>query len=942
LTASNGIIPNQVHTREMAKILQNAENYLPFLNEKDESGLTVSQRILKLFTFQIPYYVGPVSPKSEQNGGNGWVVRKADGKVLPWNIDEKIDLKATSERFIERLIRNCTYISDEKVLPKASLEYEAFCVLNEINNLKIDGEKIPVELKQEIYRRLFQRGKKVTKKQLVNFLSCKGILKEEAQLSGIDNEINNSLSTYGKFKAIFGEKLEEDECRHMVEDIVRWCTIYGDSKSFLKEQLEERYADKISSENMKRIFGFKFKDWGRLSKEFLELSACDKSTGERVSLIRTMWDTNYNLMELLHSEKYTFDEALKEKQKKGIRLLQEMEPEDLDELYFSAPVKRMIWQTILIIREIEKVLGSSPKRLFIEMTRSNEEKGDKGRKDSRKNQLLDLYKNIKDESRDWKAEIEAADQKGWLRSKKVYLYYTQMGRCMYSGQPIDFEALMNDNIYDIDHIYPRHFVKDDNINNNLVLVDKRLNAHKSDTYPLEASIRSSAANIALWKRLLDVGLILPEKYRRLTGREAFTDEQKAGFIARQLVETSQGTKGVSDILKEMLPETEIVYSKASNVSEFRHQRGLQKSRLVNDFHHAHDAYLNIVVGNVYYVKFTKNPINFIRNEYARDAKTFNYNLSKMFDWDVARGEEIAWKAQTEEGAGTIVTVKKMLAKNTPLLTRFSFEGHGAIANETLYGASKAKKDGYIPLKSSDERMLDVTKYGGFTSASTAYFFLVEHEIKGKKVRTLETVPVYEKDKIAQEPEELQRYCEQTLGLIHPSVRISRIKIQSLMRINGYNVHISGKTGNQIAVRNAVSMCLAQNWIDYIHLLEKYREKQDLDEKITAEENIRLYDILTEKHTKAIYQKRLNPIGKKLIDAREKFEQLTVEKQSLVLLQILQATQIGIAVADLTVIGSAAKSGVMLFGKRITDFSECKLINQSVTGLFESSVDLLTV
>ena len=57
LTASNGVIPNQVHAREMKKILSNAENYLPFLTEKDETGLSVSERILKLFTFQIPYYV---------------------------------------------------------------------------------------------------------------------------------------------------------------------------------------------------------------------------------------------------------------------------------------------------------------------------------------------------------------------------------------------------------------------------------------------------------------------------------------------------------------------------------------------------------------------------------------------------------------------------------------------------------------------------------------------------------------------------------------------------------------------------------------------------------------------------------------------------------------------------------------------------------------------
>lgn len=31
-----------------------------------------------------------------------------------------------------------------------------------------------------------------------------------------------------------------------------------------------------------------------------------------------------------------------------------------------------------------------------------------------------------------------------------------------------------------------------------------------------------------------------------------------------------------------------------------------KVREVNDFHHAKDAYLNIVVGNTYYVKFTKD------------------------------------------------------------------------------------------------------------------------------------------------------------------------------------------------------------------------------------------------------------------------------------------------------------------------------------------------
>lgn len=66
-------------------------------------------------------------------------------------------MKATSEAFISRMVRRCTYISGEPVLPKSSLEYQSFCVLNEINNIKIDGEKISVELKQDIYKEVFQK-----------------------------------------------------------------------------------------------------------------------------------------------------------------------------------------------------------------------------------------------------------------------------------------------------------------------------------------------------------------------------------------------------------------------------------------------------------------------------------------------------------------------------------------------------------------------------------------------------------------------------------------------------------------------------------------------------------------------------------------------------------------------------------------------------------------
>ena len=72
-----------------------------------------------------------------------------------------------------------------------------------------------------------------------------------------------------------------------------------------------------------------------------------------------------------------------------------------------------------------------------------------------------------------------------------------------------------------------------------------------------------------------------------------------------------------------MPDTEIVYVKARSVSKFRQDYDFVKVRDMNDLHHAKDAYLNIVVGNAYYVKFTKNAVWFIKENPGR-----SYNLEE--------------------------------------------------------------------------------------------------------------------------------------------------------------------------------------------------------------------------------------------------------------------------------------------------------------------------
>lgn len=153
----NGVIPYQVHKYELKKILDNLGDKIPFLKENAE-------KIEKLFSFRIPYYVGPLRTGNGENSKFAWAERKSTEKIYPWNFENVIDVEQSAENFIRRMTNKCTYLIGEDVLPKDSLLYSKFMVLNELNNLRLDGQKISVELKQKIYRDVFCRSRKVTQK----------------------------------------------------------------------------------------------------------------------------------------------------------------------------------------------------------------------------------------------------------------------------------------------------------------------------------------------------------------------------------------------------------------------------------------------------------------------------------------------------------------------------------------------------------------------------------------------------------------------------------------------------------------------------------------------------------------------------------------------------------------------------------------------------------
>ncbi len=915
---SNGVIPMQLHRAELVKILENAKAYLPLLSVADENGITAEQKIKDIFDYKIPYYVGPLNKHSDKS----WVVR-TDEKITPWNIHEVVDYDASAEAFINNLTNKCTYLPQYDVIPKNSILYSKYAVLNEINSLKIDGEAISVSLKQEIYNELFLKKSKVTKKSICGLLRAKGI--EFVTLTGIDDDVKSSMKSY--------RDLVKFECLNIDEkdDIITAITVFGEEKKLLKKRLREKYGDRLDDNAVGYIAKLNYTGWGRLSRELLtDITSVDKSTGELVSIMDALWSTNLNLMQLIYSEQYDFEKAITDaKERKENTSLRRA----VEQLYISPKIKRPIYQALQIVKEIVKTQGGkAPEKIFLEVARFE---GEKKRTKSRKTQLQEMYAACKKDCEDVWSELYGIEEDK-LKSDKLFLYFTQCGKCMYTGERIDLDELMSSNSrWDIDHIYPQSKIKDDSLHNNRVLAKKEYNSlTKGSKYPLPAETREKMSGY--WKYLLDKGLINSEKYNRLICRTPLTDEQLSAFINRQLVETQQSTKAIAEILKDIFKDkgTEIVYVKARLVSDFRQDNKFIKSRDVNDLHHAKDAYLNIVVGNVYNVQCTHNKANFIKGLQSDDRNS--YSMNGMFRFDV-KG---AWDRST-----SMNTVKNYMAKNNILYTRYSFKQKGG-----LFKQNPLKKgQGQVPLKANSPRK-QIEKYGAYNGATTYCYCLAKHGKLGKEKTGLFAINLYEKEYYLKSSVE---YLEMRYKLIAPKVLIPIINIQSCLSFDGFRVHLGGKDsgGANVVYRPAIQLITDKDTEQYIKSIFKFFEinkanKNPIVKKadgISAEKNITLYKLLSDKMRNTIYKVLFFDLGENLAKAAVIFENLSIEKQCQILRDLIKILHCNAEFGDLKALGISS-NGKIRKGCNISEnrFKSVKLINQSVTGLYENEIDLLNM
>ena len=951
VTTDNRVIPYQLYYVELKKILENASAYLEFLRDKDEYG-TVADKILRIMEFRIPYYVGPLV--SEKKSEFAWLVRKAEGKIYPWNYQEKIDLDRTENEFIRRMTCKCTYLAGEDVLPKNSLLYCKFSVLNELNNITVDGSKISVNAKQTLYNELFMKKQRVTAKAIENCLKACGEFKDEQSLGGFDATIKSSLKSYHDFKRLLTSGvINEDDAERIIERITA-TTDTGRLKKWLKEQYPQ-----ISDADVKYVSALKYKDYGRLSRKLLEdIFETDTTTGELYSdrnIITTLWETNDNLMQVLGSkykfgsciEKFNFDYYSDPKNRKTI-------PERMKDMYIPTAVRRSVTRTLDIIKEIKGIIGKDPDKIFIEMARESDDSSKGKRTSSRREQikaLLTAASEIADKERleELNEQLESIDD-GRLRSEKYFLYFTQLGRCMYTGHAIDFDRLGNDTFYNIDHIYPQAKVPDDALDNK-VLVESTVNGEKSDTYPIADDIRHKMHSF--WKGLKDKELISEKKYQRLTRNTNFTDEELAGFIARQLVETRQSSKAVAEILKELCPDSRIVYVKARLASEFRQEMNMLKCREVNDLHHAKDAYLNIVMGNVYNTRFTDDPLNFVKGTKNYSLKMFKRSQdgkeSGLLTHTVKRGENIAW-----EPSVSFDIVRKMMSRNSIRYVRYCYRRKGGFFNQL----PERKNEGLVERKKG----LDSAKYGGYNNTAATYFSLVKY---GKDV-TFIPVELMFSEKYFTDKEYAKNYAAKQLSditnkdadaeKIEFPLGDRAVKINTLLEIDGFRVNITCKSsgGGQLGISSATSLILDKEHYDYAKTVSSFITKYKEDKKMRAEDfvgistekNIELFDALVSKMMSSPFCNfKFSEMGKKVGGDRDKFEKLSLTDQATTLANILSLLKTGRSTGcDLKLIGESGQAGVLTLNSTVTKIKgvgSIYIIDQSPTGLYEKrSPDLM--
>lgn len=942
--SDNGKYPYQLNKEELIKIIQNQGKYYSSLLEKvEEKDFSEKEenryKIVKLLSFRIPYYVGPLNDSTSQTcikNKNAWLTYHKGyhaNNITPYNFNQAIDIEKSAESFIKRMISHCTYLLQEKAMPTNSILYSKFKVLNELKQISVNNYRLEDKFQQKIYQELFLKQENITEKKFIDYLRRQPEMSmyDDFLIQGYsaDKKFANNMKSYIDF---FSENGIFKETFYTIEDaesIIEWITIFED-KEILEKKLKQEYP-RLSENQLKRCLGLRYKGWSSLSKKLLtEIKNKDgKSIMELMEEVNPLPEKkNQNFLQILNDKDYQFQQKID--QENHIDSTRKINYQLVSDLTTSPANKRGIFQALKVVEEIVDYMGYEPQSITIEMARGSDKK--KRRKDNRKQQLQKIYENCKKDIENYKKLCsELAEQE--KLTEKLFLYFIQEGKSLYSGKPIDIEVLEE---CEVDHIIPRTLIKDDSLDNK-ALVFRNENQKKAASFTIPIEYRTSE-RITWWNRLLKNGLISRKKFNSLK-RAEYSDKDIEGFINRQLVETRQITKHIANILQNYYSDSKIIYLNANLSYNYREKFELFKFRELNDYHHAHDAYLAAVLG-AYQNYIFKGSINIdevkeqTRKLYEdRNYKELGYGIiinsinNCYLKYDGKTGE-----VKTDFDADKFnEIIENTLYRNDILISKKTELRTGEFYNQT-----KNKKGGKgVSLKKG----LPTDFYGAYTSLNPSYAMMIRYTKKGKDCQKLIGMPIYY-DKQSQKDK--TEYIRNVLNIDKSdSITIIKDKIPFYSTLNWNNqvCMLVGAT-DKVEVCNAKEFQVEKrNAIEWKYTLYRllHHKKELIDDMKYDEQLGEIIKYMIDKIEKeyVLYQNLVNDMKK--FFCYDNLNDLTIELKEKIIIEMLKLLKTNSETANLKFLDSTYS---MAFGKKHGKTVEnCQIINKSVTGIYEDSYEL---
>lgn len=931
-TTDNAVLPYQAHQIEMDKIIENQSKFYPWLKDNQE-------KLDLLLSFHIPYFVGPLTEANKSPFA--WMVRKETGKIYPWNFNQKVDLIKTAEAFIDRSRAKDTYLYTEPVLPKTSILYQAYCVLNEINNIRINGRPMNHHMKELVFDYMKSHAG-VSKNALIRIYQRMEKTVNKPFISGLSDgkKLSSNFNSYRKMKTIFGDRMHDVEFVREVDKIILYASVFED-KDILIEKIKQDIhwiTDDELNKVIKLYDANTFTGWGRLSHKLL-LDIKDSNDNNIMDLL---WKTRKNFQQIISDE--DFAEQINDIQEKVIakRSLNDT----FDAAYASPQTRKTLRQALAVVDEVKKIMKQEPESISIMSYRTS------GNRNYAVSKFFAL-KHFYEENADALETINPGITKMYQQAADdgkidnyVYLYFAQAGIDLYSGEKLNYKGLKH---YTLDHIISGEVLKDETLDN-LILTNHPMNDSSTIHVPVfEIGNKQSKAingtNRLLWDELHDSGLMSNAKYQNLlTDPDNVEPYQISKALFTQLIQKSQSIKLLASILQTKMPDVKVMGIRNYMVDRVRNDNKLFRNELVNDYHYGMDAYISTFLGHYLTVRYPKLESYFVYGQYVKadifDKEKRLAHLNFLHDLESEKVDEIIEPYSNEfigKRKELIDKLKRAYEFKFMLISQAQTTNHGEFYGQTLFPANKHSDTvrTLVPLKNDK----DTEDYGGFSAEAQAYSILVKVNGKKETYYKLLKVPMRFKDSF----ERLKKRDYDDYVLALNQLASSKL-LKSEQDFEVVNDHVlnnqliidDGKkfiARNAAYVNNAVQLCLPDS------AMESLTKPDPTDEEL-----VKVYDDILEQVNARFPLYDRNGFREKLNNGFHKFATLPLDRKEKdnkhsVLNRVLIGLHANNRIGELKCLGLKTALGQMQLAKGIKLTEEAVFVYQSVTGYYSKKIKI---